>query len=123
MCQPHWEKIRAAIKERGLDHLGASSGLEAIERLNDELAGRATPDTYDPLMNANNMIWSRALEMGGLYLMGQKEDGSQYCPLCEVDANSPAREDGRPEAEHWIEGCTNSVLNHCRDLGLVPKPA
>lgn len=119
MCQPHWDQIREAIRVRGLSHLGASSGIEALERLNDELAGRATPDTYDPLMDANNMIWSKALEFGGLYLMGQKDDGSQYCPLCEVDIHTPAREDGRPEAQHWIEGCTDTILRHCREISLV----
>ena len=112
ICTDHWAKLRAAIHAKGMSHLGASSGEEAAERLKAELDGTATDSTFDPLMAANNMIWSRALEMGGLYLMTQKEDGTEYCPLCEVDIH------GGNSAE-WIDGCTDFLRKSCEEKGLI----
>lgn len=118
ICQAHWDSLRAAIKERGLDHLGAKNGEEAVERMQDELNGVATDDTYDPLMSANWMISSNALQAGGLYLMGADEKGEQYCPLCEVEKHI-----GVGTAAEWIQGCTDSIRQHCIEKGLIAKPS
>lgn len=118
MCQPHWDELRKAIADRGLSHLVAKDGKVAIERVEDELRGTATDKTYDPLMDAHWMISGKALEMGGLYIMGEKHDGSQYCPLCEVDIHA---KDIGENAQEWIKGCTDSILVHCQERKLVPS--
>jgi hypothetical protein len=110
-CQPHWDKLRAALKERGVDHLGAKTGEQAIADMSADFDGRERE--YDPLMDCHWMITNRALESGGLYLMGAKEDGSQYCPVCEAEAH------GVP-VDSWINGAADAGLAHCRELGLVP---
>lgn len=110
-CQPHWGSLRAAIDARGLAPLVAKSGQAAHANLVAELDGSADASNYDPLMSAHWMISGRALELGGLYLLN-----GEYCPLCEVEEHTKPG-----AAQEWIEGCTDSVLAHCRKLGLVPE--
>lgn len=110
-CQSHWSKLRAAMVDRGIGHLGAQSGEQAIENMTTELAG-GKPD-YDPLMDAHWMITNRALEIGGLNLMTSKEDGSDHCPVCEALSHGAS-------AENWIDGPADAVLEACRDKGLAP---
>lgn len=117
ICQPHWDKLRAAIKARRIDRFGAKSGEEAIEDMKADLEGR--PHDYDPTMDCNNMIFGRALAEGGLYLMGTKENGEHYCPICEVIRHKPDISVEEHE-RHWIDGPADAALAHCRALGLVP---
>ena len=112
MCLPHWEALRQGVKDRGMWPLVASSGKEAVDMISKQLRGEETG--FDPLMSANWAISGRALEMGGLYLMAQKEDGSEYCPLCEADVHGG-------HAQEWITGCLDAQLEHARELNLVPK--
>jgi hypothetical protein len=110
-CQPHWDRLRNAIKERGIDHLGAKTGEQVIEEMKADLEGQKRP--YDPLLDCHWMITCRAMELGGLYLMTQKEDGSNYCPICEVIAHGG-------DEDHWINGPADAALEECRKRGLVP---
>jgi len=128
-CQPHWDKLRKAIEDRGMSHLIAKDGQTALENTVADLdaakQGVDPPkETFDPLMSSFWAINSRALECGGLYLMTQKEDGTDWCPLCELDAHSPADQIPPPYEKHsdsWINGCADSQLAHARKLGLIPE--
>lgn len=111
ICQPHWGKLREAIKTRGLDHLGAQTGEEAVRAAVTELEGRGAENDFDPLMTCNNMIFAKALEMLGLEIMMQKADGSEPCPICEAVR---AFESG------WTEGPAGAVLLMAKEKGLVP---
>lgn len=115
-CQPHWDKLRAAIAERGLSHRIAQDGRAAAGRMKAEFEGTATDRTYDPLMDAHNMIVARALELGGLYLMT-----GDYCPICEAVTHSP--KEVFPSVEdverYWIDGPADSVKTYCVEHGLA----
>ncbi len=122
-CQKHWEKLKAAIRSRGLWHLVAADGKAAMENVETDLRGRADDRNYDPLMACFFMITSRALDMGGLYLMT-----GDFCPVCEAlkhrigvpDENgSPCTEEG--EESYWIDGPADAAMRHCQEIGLVPK--
>lgn len=117
MCADHWLKLREGVKSRGLWHLVAKSGEDAHARLLEEIDGTAKVEGYDPLMAANIMITGEALKQGGLTLLVQDENGKERCPLCEVDKNGK----GQTNADSWINGCLDSVLEYCRDNGLTPK--
>jgi hypothetical protein len=119
ICKEHWAKIRAAIKERDIAHLGAKSGEEAMEDVKADLDGRERD--YDPLMDCNWMINGRALTEGGLYLMTAKEDGSHFCPICEAIAHKPADAEVQWVEDYWIQGPADAALKECQDKGLVPK--
>jgi hypothetical protein len=115
MCQQHWDALRAAISERGLDGLISGSGQKAVAKLETELAqGAQTPETYDPLMNANFAIWSNALEAGGLYLMCGDKNGNPYCPICESEKHG-----GQP-ADWWITHAADEQLEKARAMNLLP---
>ena len=49
-CVGHWSRLREAVEARGLLPLVARNGAEAIERIREELSGKASESTYDPLM-------------------------------------------------------------------------
>lgn len=121
MCAPHWEKLRAAIKARGIDHIGAKNSVEAHANMVAELEGQSS--NYDPLMSCHWMITNQALRMGGLYLMTQKEDGSEYCPICEALLHMTPSEGTTKEQQEksWIDGPADAALEECRKLGLVPR--
>lgn len=129
MCQDHWDKLKQAIKDRGLDHLGAKNAQEIIQDAKDQIAGKETG--FDPLMACNWMIHSKALEVGGMQLLFPNEDGSLKCSICEAIKH---RHDSYSQQElaaygevtlemvekFWIDGPADSVLERCRELGLVP---
>lgn len=112
-CQPHWDLIKKAIEERGLMQFVAGSGEKVISKMERELQGDSSTDTFDPLMAANFAIWSNAIDRGGLYLMGQKEGGSEYCPICESEAHNG------PPADWWITHAADEQLEKAKALGLI----
>src|SRR5436309_507732 len=103
-CQDHWDRLRAKIEERGLNHLIAPSGVIAAEQAKSQLeTEEVSPANFDPLMSAFWAIESNAMSiMSGagvspLYMLappGTPEDpvegyGAEYegrtwprCPLC-----------------------------------------
>jgi hypothetical protein len=111
-CQPHWERLKAEIKSHGVADFIAKDGHEAMAQVVGELKGEEkTRRNYDPLMAANMMIWNRAIQCGGLYLMTQKPDGGEYCPICEVDKHAPG------VGEAWIKGASKAAVD-----AIAPLP-
>jgi len=111
-CDDHWAKLRAAISKRGLDHLVARGGKEAVDRLVDEVKGTETAATFDPLMCAHNMVASKALELGGLYML----TGEDICPVCEAVKNECGDE------SYWIDGPADAALEEAKKIGMIPTP-
>jgi hypothetical protein len=123
-CMPHWEQLREAIGARGLSGLISKGGEQATKRVTAELSGASERETFDPLMAANFAIWSRALDVGGLYLMGTDPEGKEYCPLCELDKQAKNPDGSAPDppaSTQWIEGCSDAQRDHAVELGLVPR--
>lgn len=103
MCMDHWNKLRDAIRERGLYSLVADSGEKAASNLVNEVKDGTSIDNFDPLMRAHNGILAKCMEMAGPYLlemMQPKEDGTEHCPLCWHQA--------KHEELCTEEGCTYS---------------
>lgn len=111
ICQPHWDRLRQALANRGLDHLGAKTSEQAFENMAADVRGEVHP--YDPLMDCHWMIVSRALDIGGLYLLGLREDGGQHCPICEAVKFGQSEDD-------WIDGPADTALRYCREASLIP---
>lgn len=77
-CTPHWDALRTAIKDRGLEVLVAESGPEVVGKMKRQLTDKTvTVDSFDPLMGAHNAIVTNALQLTGIAVLQQ--DG---CPLC-----------------------------------------
>ena len=110
ICQPHWDRIRKALDDRGIGHLGAKSGAEAVRAIVTELEGRAAENDFDPLMGCNNMIFAEGLKRCGLVLMTPKEDGSERCPICESMEQY---------AEWWIQGPADAMFKEAKEKGIV----
>lgn len=119
ICQDHWKMIRDVLKDRGMDHLGAKSGKEAMDQMiNDLQAGKGSqdPKDFDPNMSLHWHFTNEALRCGGLYLMFAKPDGGDYCPVCEFVKNVEGF-----EAKKEIENIADQMLEYCRENGLVAK--
>ena len=88
MCDQHWTELRHAIAVRGLNDFVAAGGGELLERIKGELEDKPqTKRNFDPLLSANFALMSNAIRGGGLYLLGLKPDGGEYCPVCEAEAH------------------------------------
>jgi hypothetical protein len=95
-CQPHWDQLKAAIKQRGLWDFVARDGNEAISQMKDQLEGKpATIKTFDPLMAAHWMIANNAMsllkDIGGnplALMMENSEHPEMECPICHLNAAS-----------------------------------
>jgi hypothetical protein len=107
-CQPHWEKMKAAVEARGLSSLVAESGLSAATNMISEITEGQTIDNFDPLMAVHWIMLGNIQEKLGqaaLYLYaGGPEDAidveqltdpalkAKYawrtwprCPLCYIN--------------------------------------
>jgi hypothetical protein len=98
-CQPHWDKMRAAVDARGMTPLLADSGEEMATRLERQISdGETTIDNFDPLMDMHWAILNntdpRVLLMPG-----------DVCPLCH------ANEMHKQVCEHLI-GCMDESHGH-----------
>lgn len=115
MCQEHWDKLKEALRERGLMGLVPQGGEAAAKLLSE---GRP-----DPLMAAHNAIVGNAMDAFGIAIMMPNEDGSERCPLCYCkrqcfDNPCPGncgRPDCSPESnaakfETWIERAADDQL-------------
>lgn len=124
ICQKHWDALRAALDARGIGHLGAKTDDDARRAIVTELEGRRDENDFDPLMSANWMIFSKALELGGLAAMGLNEHGEQYCPVClalkccKVGGEDGFRDLAHVES-HWIDGPADAMLAVAKEKGLV----
>ncbi len=103
-CQPHWEQLKNAIKVRGLFDFVSSSGMEAVTKTS---ADQSKAENFEPLMGSHNMIVANALQAGGLYMMGTKEDGTPYCPVCEAEKHGHTG---------WIDKAADAALEHSKTL-------
>lgn len=116
-CADHWKMMRDAIEEAGMSSLVAINGEEAAKNMATELEGGEAP--FDPLMSMHWHWMISAMRIGGLYLLGQTEDGSndgQFCPVCEFAKNWPGF-----DAKEDIETVAKQMQAHCRERGLIPR--
>lgn len=121
ICTEHWEVCKTAVDSRGLMVLSSVDGKEAIDRLTEELEGAPAKETFDPLMSMNNHWWSTALKLGGLYMMGQPEDGrneGHYCPICEIRDHYQGF-----DATKEIEAVADQMRLWAIDEKLLPEPS
>lgn len=118
-CNFHWDELRGQVISKGMGGLIVEdSNIPLALVLPEVLVGAV----YDPLMAAQWSIVGMALETGGFYLLSTRPgDGGEYCPLCEVE-DAGVREGKAGLSLAWMEGCTDAILVHCREQGLLPRP-
>jgi hypothetical protein len=128
-CQPHWEKLRAAIDERGLTHLVAQGGAQAARNLAAESRDGPSIQTFDPLMAAHNAIWFNAMQTPvGMTLMFANDDGSERCPICFPRDEHAKVCPGAPEClvsastfEAWIDLAAEGAKEQADELLRRPR--
>ena len=116
ICGEHWKMMREAIAERGLDALVLKSAEAAME--NEVTSLQGAKQNFDPLMSMHWHYSSNALQMGGLYLMAEKEDGTDHCPLCEMASHVEAFD---PQAS--INNTADQMRDYAIGEGLIARPS
>ena len=107
MCMDHWAQLRRDVSKFGLDHLIAPDSKAAVGMMARQLQGTEGALDFDPLMNANNLLWEKAIAFIGLRMMTNKPDGSEPCPACELrDYN-------------WVEGAAYQSRLYAEKNGLL----
>lgn len=112
-CQSHWDRLKKAIEDRGLNHLIAKDGKEAMQQAIKQLQGVDDKrKDYDPLMSAHWQIVENAIKAGGLYIMM-----GDICPLCEVDKHQAEMQPGN-SSDDWIKYASDAQLEYAKSMGL-----
>lgn len=119
ICQPHWQLMRDAVEVHGMSGLVARDGESAVENAVADLQQEPDPEhkRFDPLMSIHYHFTNNAIRCGGLYLMGQREDGENdghYCPVCEFEKHMPGFV-AKPE----IDKVAEQMAGWCREQGLI----
>lgn len=127
ICNDHWTGMREAIEHRGLGGLVSKSGEAAmdaevrkIEEANrsGKVSDQTLKETFDPLMSMHWHYTNNALQCGGLYLLSQKEDGGDYCPVCEFEKH----QSGFVAAESFAR-VAEQMREYCIEQGLIELPS
>lgn len=121
-CGRHWEALREAIRGRGLYDMVAKSGEDVVARMTKELGdGETTKTSFDPLMGAHNAIVSNVMNVVGLAVMVQNDDGSDRCPLCFIQSEHDAncKQVGCEPYDKWIDRAADDMRAKAVDLGLM----
>lgn len=139
-CQPHWDKLRAAIAVRGLETFVAQGGEAAAERMKAQLEAHQRGEEqgrsgFDPLMNAMFAIANNAMSgtPAGLEIMLPNADGTDRCPLCYINGERHkaaqtdpagsarwARADDVAFYDEWIDKAADDQRAKAVQLGLLP---
>lgn len=149
-CQEHWDMLRAAISERGLDHLVAPDGETVAMQVKAQAEeGEATPTSFEPLMGAMFAISGNAMDLvksqGGnaIYFLdgGSPEQPIEgipgyvgrtwpRCPLChinlahEIFCRVPnCTMDKERGYDHWIDHAADDQVTAAKELGLLDASA
>jgi len=107
-CQEHWDDLKAMLKAKGLDELGAKSGQELFQNIKQEV--ETNDAIFDPLMGCWSRINAAMVQSPGLN--GRILD----CPLCILVT------DGQPDlVNQWLNGCTDACRAYAIEEGIL-KP-
>ena len=118
-CEAHWDRLREAIKVRGLEGLVSKDGQEAAAKMVVELEEGSSKTTFDPLLGAHNAILSNTLRIAGLVILGADEKGEHYCPICYLTQNCACGLGEKCDFFGWIDRAADDVRDHAVSLGLV----
>lgn len=119
-CQDHWDRLRAAITDRGLDDLIAKGGVRAARNLKSEIEAGPSMANFDPLMGAHNAILNNALDNmppgAAMAMLTSPDDApEQSCPLCVLNANVP--DQSMPDSfDVWIEHAADDMKKLADEL-------
>ena len=111
MCQAHWDEIRKAVADRGMDHLVSKSGKEVADKmLRATDTHSQTKENYDPLMDIHNNLVCAAMKAVGLSILSD-----EGCPLCTCNILS-----GKETlATEWINSCSDYIMNMCLEKKFI----
>lgn len=119
LCDTHFDCLKDALDARGLmDHVPKTENDIQVE-WDAQMQALATGDpsaaqeNTNPLTGATLGIYVNAVRAGGLYLVELKEDGSEYCPLCELEANCETT------AQEWCDCAANEEFEFAKKNGAI----
>lgn len=123
-CQAHWDDLKTKIEAAGLGRFVAKSGEAVMNKLVDDLQGAGdAAANFEPLMGAHNAILSNALNVAGLAVMVQNDDGSDRCPICFLIDNCPCGRGEECPFRTWPQRAVDDQVAEAKRLKLIPEPS
>lgn len=127
ICQKHYDALKTAIQDFGLDRLVSKTSEEAHSKMVSSLEEANMKASFDPLMYANNAIFSQVLNVSaakgyGLEVMFVTPEGEHHCPLCFLNTkHSEACPEPNCEFtyDNWVDRAAQDALATAIHLGLV----
>lgn len=110
-CQSHWDALRAAIRDRGLERFVAPTGEEAARRTVD---GTSPRDSFGPLMGAHLAIVHNLADAYGIGMLQ-----TEGCPLCLAIERCSCGDPKTCELQTWIDRAADDARTGAVELGLV----
>lgn len=116
-CMPHWDAIRAAIKDRGLYALVPDSGEKAMTSMASQMQDGPSIDNFDPLMGAH---WAIVGNLATNHPQILVIDG---CPLCYANTNhalgctDPTCTTRDAYYDGWIGKAADDQVAYWKELG------
>jgi hypothetical protein len=122
MCDTHWQELRKAIADRGLESFVATNSENAAAKLEAQWKDGEAKGNFDPLMGAHNAILTNALELAGLYVLEPNDDGSERCPLCFLEEGCRAKHTEAEPCQYksWPGRAADDMRSIAVRLGLLP---
>ena len=113
-CQPHWDRLRNRLIERGMGDYIAKGGKAAGMQMVNELDGKAIDACgFDPLIRAWSMINLNAME---------RNFPIYECPVCVVAKHKTKcieKKCGWPKWEEWMDECIEHLRGYMISLKLI----
>lgn len=113
ICDFHWIELQDSLRLAGLSSFISANEEEVLARMQDELDNGTNAMNFDPLVMASEGITANALNNGGVYLLFPREDGGEFCPLCEMEKHTTTK------AVEWINAATQEALDFAVDNHLM----
>ena len=139
-CQNHWDKLKDAIKARGIFDFVAGSGEEAVKQMKEQLEGKPEAiERFDPLMAAHWAIANNAIDVlkrigqSPLIMMAPDPEYPQLeCPICCLNflsaehdrtcSDPNCKKTKGQTFDGWIDRAADEALEKTKELQSKQKP-
>lgn len=122
LCQSHWDKLKQGITDAGLMRYVSNDGQQAVEKIDSQLKGDDSNDTYDPLMSANFAIWNNLLRIFGLEAMAPDAPECLLCYMDEAAKNGCGDtncKEHHASGDDWVDYAVRDQVEQAKKRGLL----
>lgn len=121
-CQEHWGMLKKQLNEAGLMKFVANDGVQAADRIRNQIQGDSSNENYDPLMASYFAILSNLIESFGVNAFA---DDAPPCLLCYMNecakngCGNPECKEHHHSGDEWIALAVRDQISEAQKRGLL----